>query len=87
VADGALASSLVGHDSFVQVVAFSPDGTMLATGSWDNNVGLFRVSDGSLLRMLEGHVNEVFGVAFSPDGALLATGSKDGIIMVWGRQE
>jgi WD40 repeat protein len=36
-------------------VAFSPDGSMIASGGWDNTIKLWRVSDGALLRTLEGH--------------------------------
>ncbi|MCS6774162.1 MAG: hypothetical protein NZ693_08635, partial [Thermoflexales bacterium] len=40
--------------SWVDSVAFSPDGRLLASGSWENTVRLWQVSDGALLRTLEG---------------------------------
>jgi WD40 repeat protein len=60
------------HTSNIVSAAFSPDGTVLATGSWDDTVKLWSLSDGSLIRTLEGHGSDVNSVAFSPDGALLA---------------
>lgn len=40
-----------GHDFYVSSVAFSPDGSTLASGSVDRTIKLWRVSDGVLLRM------------------------------------
>ncbi|KOR30824.1 hypothetical protein TI04_03895 [Achromatium sp. WMS2] len=58
-----------GHTSSVESVAFSPDGTILASASADNTIKLWRVADGALLRTLTGgHTGWVNSVAFSPDG-------------------
>lgn len=64
-------------------VACSPDGQLVAVGSEDKTVGLWRLHDASLLRSLEGHIGSVRSVAFSPDGQLLATGSDDKTIRLW----
>jgi len=69
--------------SWARSVAFSPDGTTLATGAPDGLVRLWRISDGTSLRTLKGHTKVVNSVAFSPDGATLATGSDDRTVRLW----
>jgi WD40 repeat protein len=75
--------TLTGHNGDVNSVAFSPDGTTLASGSRDFAIGLWRVSTGRLLRFLTGHTGYVNSVAFSPDGTTLASGSDDKTIRLW----
>jgi WD40 repeat protein len=60
----------------LSAVAFSPDGTRVATASRDNSARVFDAATGTELARLE-HDNDVNVVAFSPDGTLIATGSDD----------
>ncbi|MBE7552121.1 MAG: AAA family ATPase [Anaerolineales bacterium] len=64
-------------------VAFSPDGKVLAAGTAEGQVRLWRVADGQPLLTCEGHLGAVWSVAFSPDGRLLASGSPDGTVRLW----
>ena len=50
-------------------VAFSPDGSLLATGAHDSTVKLWDPTTGQLRGTLT-HEDAVYGVAFSPDGQL-----------------
>ena len=67
----------------VNSAALSPDGALLALGSDDYAVHLWRVSDGAPLHTLKGHKGVVIGVSFSSDNALLASGSVDGTVKLW----
>ncbi len=81
---GTFLHTLEGHTGRVRSVVFSPDGTLLASGSWeDETIRLWNTTTGEHIRTLIGHTSGVYSVAFSPDGTTLASGSKDGTIRLW----
>jgi WD40 repeat protein len=65
-------------------VAFSPDGSILATALSDNSVGLWGVDNLVELGTLTGHTDQVWSVAFSPDAYYIASGSLDNTVQLWG---
>ena len=69
------------HDEFVNSVAFSPDGTLLASGA-GANVTLWDLESGNEMRQFQ-HDNVVYSVAFSPDSTLVASGASDHTARVW----
>jgi WD40 repeat protein len=75
--------TLRGHSFDVSSLALSPDGSLLASGSWDSTIKIWNITSGQLLRTLTGHVGRVFSVAFSPDGQLIASGGWDNRLRIW----
>ena len=78
---------LEGHKAPVVALAVSPDGTTLASASWDHTARLWPLSSnkesGGAPRVIEGHQQNVNGVAFSPDGRTLVTAGYDATLRIW----
>jgi WD40 repeat protein len=74
---------LAGHTSAIFAVAFSPDGTTIATGSSDNSIRLWDSNTGEHIKTLEGHTDALHSVAFSPDGKTLISGDQARSLLVW----
>lgn len=70
------------HTAQVRSVRFSPDGEMLASGSVDHTVQIWRKSDREVIRTLK-HTEGVTCLDFTPDGHFLVTGSYDGVVRTW----
>ena len=72
------------HRKTVESVAFSPDGTRLATGSDDKTARVWEAATGRQLLILtkKGFLNRVVSVAYSPEGTRLVVGSDAGTARV-----
>ncbi|KAK2731589.1 hypothetical protein FQN57_003285 [Myotisia sp. PD_48] len=74
---------MLGHQKEVNHVTFSPDGSYIASASFDNHVKLWNARDGKFITSLRGHVGPVYQCCFSADSRLLVSSSKDTTLKVW----
>jgi WD40 repeat protein len=74
-------ATLEGHVNWVNCLAISSDGRVLASGGRDTTVRLWSLPHGKFLKTLEGHTMGVLWLAISPDGKVLVSGSRDDIAL------
>ena len=72
-----------GHDAVALSLAFSADGSRLASGHVDGAVRLWDVAAGREITVKLRHEAMVAAVAFSPDGGTLASGGMDSTLKLW----
>lgn len=82
------ATFLEGHPKNVYLLAWSPDGTRLASVSEDitnadQEIMIWDVEQDNLITVLRGHSDAIQALAWSPDGRFLASGSGDNTIRLW----
>ena len=71
-----------GDPGVVDHIVFSPDGSILASGSM-GSVDLWNVVTGVHLQTLTENMRIINSLLFGPDGQTLASGSNDGTIHLW----
>lgn len=81
----AFVKAIPSHRGHAASVAWSHDGTRLASGGGflDSSVGLWDVRSGGEVRHFAGHTKDVEAVAFHPNQKWLISGSEDGMMKVW----
>ena len=76
-------ASMGGHTEAVITVAFSPDGTRLASGSGDGTVRMWDIQTQTPEYTCKGHTHWILVVSWSPDGRKVASACKRGQISLW----
>lgn len=73
-----LYKTIAGHDQDVQSVAITPDGTKIASGSFDGTIKIWHLKTGELIQTLNAHSEAgeiISSIAISPDGQTLVSSS------------
>ncbi|HYV37756.1 MAG TPA: WD40 repeat domain-containing protein [Gemmataceae bacterium] len=71
------------HDGVVSTLAWSHDGTWLASGSHDKTICIWDAKTGQRLKRFVGHTDAVFAIAVSLDSKKIASASRDKTVRVW----
>lgn len=83
-ADGALMREIKdAHSDTVFSIAFSADGSRLASCAADKFVRVFDAVTGKLVKTFEGHTNHALGVSWKRDGRMLASAGADHTVKLW----
>ena len=83
ISSGRTVLSLEGHTGEILGIAFSPDGSRLASCGVDRKIRVWDLASGKTVHELDGHTNWVMGIAFSPDGTRLASSGADQSVRLW----
>ncbi len=87
VATGRLKATMKGHNGFVQVLAYSPDGRRLATGGDDTTIRIWDAAEQKELLTLPGGSKSITTLAFSPNQRQLISANFSGLIRLWTAME
>jgi WD40 repeat protein len=71
------------HTGPIIVVAWSPDGKYIASGSEDNTIIIWNPDNGKFIQRLEGHTKTVRSIIWSNDSKTLFSCSEDGSVKIW----
>jgi WD40 repeat protein len=78
-----LVRTIAPHRKGVSAVAFSPDGSRLASAGEDKTVVVSRTGDGQVIRRLAGHADRIPQLVWHPDGRRVISAGWDATARVW----
>jgi polar amino acid transport system permease protein len=73
----------LGHDDTITVLAFSPDGELLASGSADSTINFWDLDTGRVRWPAIGHWAAVTTMVFDAEGGTMLSGGRDNKIRIW----
>ncbi|KAG8729440.1 hypothetical protein FRC11_008769, partial [Ceratobasidium sp. 423] len=86
--DGQTIIDFKAHRKVISSVAFSDDGKLVVSSSYDCTICIWSVDTGSrVFGPFKGHSSRVNSAAFSPDGMHLVSGSEDCTARIWAIQD
>ena len=80
---GKLETALGTQKGRITSITFSPDGTLIASGSTEEMIYIWDVKSQKQIAEFKGQTGWGKSLAFSPDSALLASGGNDGVVRLW----
>lgn len=78
-----LRRTLRGHEKVIGRIAWSSDGQMIASPSWDRTIRLWNARTGATIQTLGEYADSINCTAWSPNGEFLAYGTRNRLIEIW----
>ena len=78
---------LTGHTAPVSSLAFSPNGSTMASGSWDNTIRIWDLFDKKCILDTLNHSSEVLAVDYHPNGKEVVGTTLSGQIYLWSSED
>jgi COMPASS component SWD3 len=78
-----LVHTMEGHTNFVVCCCFSPESSVIASGSFDETLRIWSTQTGECIKILSAHTDPISSVDFSRDGTILVSSGFDGICRLW----
>ncbi len=75
--------TLQGHKDNIPHIAWSPDGSRVATASSDKKSVIWDANTGTAIHSLNAHGGQILHISWSPDGSKVATASWDKAGAIW----
>src|SRR5690606_7262004 len=75
VATGEIVTTLYGHTDIITSVAFSADGRLVYSGSWDRTLRVWNLTTSLEIQRFQGHHDRVLAMKISPNGEYVLTGT------------
>jgi len=74
---------LEGHTEKITALAISPDNTLIASGSDDNSIRIWKIATGEIVTTLTKHKSSITQLSFTSDSLTLVSASQDKTVKIW----
>ncbi len=75
--------TLKGHVEDIEVITYSPDGKLIASGGWDRTIRIWDAKTGAEVKNFRAHDASVSCLAYSRDSKYIISGSRDNSVKIW----
>jgi len=72
-----------GHFHLISSLMYTPDGSMIISGSYDHTMRSWDITDGQTINTFKGHKDRINDISITKDGRYLASVSEDRSLKVW----